>query len=72
MCCCDEVELYRIDYINTELCIYNRDGTLPALIVMALSQMVQRGLDLRQNVRSGLVFVITLGLWVRLDNLSLL
>ena len=36
-----------------------------------LSRMVVSGLDLEQNVRSGLVPVITLGLWVRLDNVSL-
>lgn len=36
-----------------------------------LSRMVVSGLDLKQNARSGLVPVITLGLWVGLGKVSL-
>lgn len=40
-------------------------------VVLHFPQMVGKDLELKQNVRSGLVPLITLGLWVRLDNVSL-
>lgn len=70
------IKLFRLQYI------FDISTCLALIIVLfiflrgtgsstPLSLMAESSLDVKQNVRGGLVPVITLGLWVGLDNVSL-